>query len=217
MIRAQNGTDIRAVLLDLDGTLINSKLMSNIVVERLFEKHRGIKVKNAHDQRFHGMPTRQILAHIDPQRVDELLDECMAMEDEYRHLMHLFPGVLEALNLLKDSQLRIGVVTSQARVEMEANRRYFGLDRYVDVWVSSDDVEASKPDPSALLQALEILDCQPDQAVMVGDSRFDMQAGQLAGTWLGAALWGLSEYHDLLRFKPRFAFYHADEMVRLCQ
>jgi pyrophosphatase PpaX len=205
---------IHAILFDLDGTLIDSNEMANRALERLHGTYLGARLSVEQMQKFRGMPTRKIMACIDPDRVDELLIECAAIENEIRHLSRLYPGVIGLLNYIRDARIPIGVVTAQSKIELEGLRGYFGLDEFVQVWICSDDVAKPKPHPSAVLRALDSLGCAPSQAIMVGDSKFDMEAGKRAGACLGAALWGLEDYKEILRYKPDHVFYRPDEIIK---
>jgi pyrophosphatase PpaX len=208
---------IRSVLFDLDGTLLHNKVMARLVLERLCQKYLGRQLDQEQIRQFRGMPTRQILAYIDPDRVEEILEDCARMSDELRHECYLYDGISNVLSVLKKAGFPMGVVTAQTNIELKGARTYFGLDEYVQVWVSSDDVECPKPDPESIFLALETLDCMPADSILIGDSSYDMEAGRRAGTYLGAALWSVEDKAELLSFNPHFVFNHPEEMLVLCE
>ena len=191
--------------------------MAGLALKRLYKKYLGTQVTEEQVQKFRGMPTREILANIDPGRVDDLLIECASIENDMRHLSRLYPGVIEVLRWIRDAGIPIGVVTAEAKIELDGLRDYFGLDEYIKVWICSDDVAEPKPNPAAVLRALNALGCAPLQAILIGDSKFDMEAGKRAGTYLGAALWSLQGHREILRYKPDYVFYHPREIKKLCQ
>jgi pyrophosphatase PpaX len=91
---------------------------------------------------------------------------------------------------LRNRGYAVGVVTSKSRQFAERGLRLCALWEFADVFVSMDDTSRHKPYPEPLLLALERLQVAPQQAVYVGDSRHDMQAGRAAGMRTVAALWG---------------------------
>ena len=207
---------MQAVLFDLDGTLISTDVMANRMLEVLIQRHRNGPFPDEIRRSFRGMPTRQILAHIDPERVDELLLECVELQNEYRELSHLFPGIYETLNALQEADIRLGVITAQAAPEMNAMRKHFPLDEFIQVWVSADDVLNPKPNPEPIHKVLEILDVTTQSTLFVGDSHYDIQAGKRAGVQTGAALWGRRDPQELFILEPDHAFQHPEEIQELC-
>ena len=91
---------------------------------------------------------------------------------------------------LRDRGYALGVVTSKSRQFAERGLRLCGLWEFMNVFISMDDTSRHKPHPEPLLLALEKLQVAPQEAVYVGDSRHDMQAGRAAGIRTVAALWG---------------------------
>jgi len=207
---------VESVLFDLDGTLIDSKEMAGIVLDHLFMEYRGVQGSAAQKASFRGKTTRQIMAQIDPERIEEILQVCGQMENDLRYKSRLYPGIPEALAHLYESGIRMGVVSSQARIEMEGLRRHFDLDKYIQVWVCADDVDNPKPAADAVLLALDSLQTPAHHTVMVGDSWYDMQAGRQAGTLLGAALWDVADHQDMLSLNPHMLFHHPEDLKSLC-
>jgi pyrophosphatase PpaX len=67
-------------------------------------------------------------------------------------------------------------------------------------------VERVKPDPEPVKAALSALQTAAPEAVMIGDSIYDLKAGRAAGTKVGAAAWGAADLAHLLTFEPDFVF-----------
>jgi pyrophosphatase PpaX len=209
-------TSIRAVLFDLDGTLISSEAMSKRALDCLLQKFKRVAFSDEVLRSFQGMPTRQIMAHIDPERVDVLLQECIKLEIKYRDLSSLYPGTLETLQVLDQAEVQLGVITSQAGPEMEATRAHFMLDNLIKVWISADDVNQPKPDPESIHRALDFLHVAPKETLFVGDSYYDIEAGKRAGVLTGAALWGTNDAQSLHDLEPDYTFYRPMEIQELC-
>jgi pyrophosphatase PpaX len=175
-------------------------------MRRLFCDDMGLEMNEGEIVEYIGIPSREVVEELAPDRVEELLPLWLNYQGQFLSESRLFPGVLEVLQSLSRSGLGLGVVTGQNKGELEATRRHVGIDALIDVWICADDAAFTKPHPAPVRLALERLGCPPDQAVMIGDTRFDMEAGRGAGTLLGAALWGARDRASLLAYQPDFLF-----------
>jgi pyrophosphatase PpaX len=206
---------LQAVLFDLDGTLRDSESADIKAMGRVFKEDLGLEVSEQQLAGYIGVPSREILERVAPHRVEELLPVWLGYHLELLDETHLFPGILETVRGLSEAGLGLAVVTGQNRLELTASRRNVPLDDLIGVWVSADDVPFPKPHPASVHLALEALGCPPGQAVMIGDTRFDMEAGRRAGTRLGAALWGIRDPASLLDYQPDFIFDSPQQMKDL--
>ncbi|TET31639.1 MAG: HAD family hydrolase [Anaerolineales bacterium] len=207
---------IKAVIFDLDGTLIASQETASLALESLLRRHNREAFSDEISQSFRGMPTRQILAYIDPEQVDSLLLEVIELENYYRDRSNLYPGMLETLRALDDAQIQLAVVTSQAALEVEHVRAYFPLDDMIRVWVSADDILHPKPHPESLEKAMGIMRVAKEQTLFVGDTHYDIIAGKRSRVLTGAALWGRNDAHDLLALNPDYLFNDPVEIQEVC-
>ena len=203
---------LQSVLLDLDGTLLQSDVFDVLTMDRLLREALGLELPEAEIRRFLGRSSRDILSELSPGRVEPLLARLAELGEELRHLSQPFPGILEKL---KQAGLRLGVVTSQNRRELAASRRHAGLDGLIDVWIAADDVPRPKPASDPIIAALAALRTAPAAAVMVGDTRFDIEAGRAAGTLTAAACWGASDPEALSAQKPDYLLAEPEDLLCL--
>ncbi|WP_331460574.1 phosphoglycolate phosphatase [Halomonas sp. IOP_31] len=93
----------------------------------------------------------------------------------------LYPGAREALEGLKSRGMRLALVTNKPHAFIAPILAALALDGLFDVTLGGDSLPAKKPDPAPLLHVAETLGVAPQAALMVGDSRHDIEAGRRAG------------------------------------
>jgi pyrophosphatase PpaX len=181
----------QAVLFDLDGTLIDSGAAilasfhhaTETVLGRRFADDVVMASVGGHG-------IHRQMAAFDPERVDELVDAYRAHNLGLYRQIRLFPGIDAVLTRLRDDGRKLGVVTVKSRVTVDLTFRLLPLGSFFGTVVTGDDVERHKPEPDALLLALERLGGEPGSAAYVGDSPFDVQAAKAAGMGAIAVTWG---------------------------
>jgi pyrophosphatase PpaX len=181
-----------AVLLDLDGTLVDTVPFILASVRHAFEGYGGCPT-DAEWIAGIGTPLRDQLASFAraPEDVQPLFDRYRAYWlDHHDRMTRLFPGAGEAVRAIKAAGHPVAIITAKIEAGAERTLRHVGLRDLVDVVVAADTVARCKPDPMPVRHALERLDRAPAEAVMIGDSNHDLAAGRGAGTATAGVLWG---------------------------
>lgn len=176
---------IKAVLFDLDGTLIDSaevilKCFSS-VFDEMFPK---VQVSEEERLEFLG-PT---LVHTfgrytkDSSLVEKAIKSYVhcSIEEHDNDNIKAFPNAIELLKALKLLGIRTGVVTSKQSSAAAYGLKINGLLDFVDVLVGSDNVENHKPNPEALMKAFDTLDVNNKEVLYVGDHENDILAARNA-------------------------------------
>jgi pyrophosphatase PpaX len=198
---------ISTVLFDLDGTLVDTFTLYLEAYSRALETHLGRRPEL--DDFITHRPSSE-LHFLRGWVGDEAAERChRAMQEHYRelhgsHCEGIYPGVREMLAALRAGGLRLGVVTGKGRATWEITGARLDLGEF-EVVVTEDDVPRPKPDPAGLRLALEAMGAAPAEAVYVGDSLSDMQAGRTAGMRIGAALWPKTAPGEAERFRAELA------------
>ena len=102
-----------------------------------------------------------------------------------------FDGIPEALAALRAAGARLGVVTSKRHELAVRGLKCCGIDDCFQLVLGPDDWPDAKPHPGGVIRAMALMGAVPSQTWYVGDSPFDMQAGNGAGCFTVAALWGM--------------------------
>jgi len=176
---------MRALLFDLDGTLVDSRedLATGVNLTR---GDLGLApLDPAVVAGYVGDGVRALLTRALPE-CPERLEEALALNrGHYRaHLLdrtRAYPGAPEALAALAGAGYRLGVVTNKPREFTLPLLEGLGLLPRFGAVVAGGDAPALKPDPAGLLQALQALGCGPEGSWMVGDHCTDLEAGRRAG------------------------------------
>jgi HAD superfamily hydrolase (TIGR01549 family) len=173
-----------AVLLDLDGTLVDANYQHALAWFRAL-RNRGIVVPIWRIHRHTGTDGDQLVAAVAGKDVerrcgDGLRDaehaEFLQMRDECEPL----EGAKELLHDLHDKAAAVILASSASQDDVDHFVGLLGADDVIDGWTTSDDVEKSKPHPDIVRVALEKAP-SVDRAVMIGDSRWDVEAAAKAG------------------------------------
>ncbi|MGE5507592.1 MAG: HAD family hydrolase, partial [Chitinophagales bacterium] len=177
-----------AVMLDVDGTLINT---IDLAVRTLGEALAGltgcVPPEEALRSSMH-LPTLGTAAAFHPADPDLLAARWMEGFRSRFGENYLYEGVREGLAGLREAGFRLAAVTSETREELDHTLAFFGLDSYFDATVAVDEVPRRKPAPDSLLKGLELLGAGPHEALYLGDSPTDLQASRAAGLPGAAAL-----------------------------
>ena len=174
-----------ALLLDLDGTLIDSRADLALALN-LTRADLGLPaIPEAEVVRDLGEPVGVRVARAFPGR-PELLEEALRLHQKHylAHLLDrtcLYPGVETALARFCDQGRPLMVVTNKARVPTERILEGLGVRKRFQVVVGAGDGPALKPDPAPLLFALARGGCSREGAWMVGDHVADLESGRRAG------------------------------------
>ena len=179
-------------ILDIDGTLVDTNYHHAIAWYRAF-RASGIVVPLWQIHRHQGMGGDQLVPTlIGDEKSDKLGDEIRSAEKElYGDLIGEVEPVDGARELIVDLQ-EIGhfvVLASSAKEEeVEHYLKLLDAEDIVDAWTSSADVDATKPEPDLVRVAVDKGNGQ--EAVMVGDSTFDIEAAERADVKTIAVLTG---------------------------
>lgn len=174
---------VEAALLDVDGTLIDSNYQHALAWYRAFRRH-GIVLPLWRIHRAVGMGGDQLVPALVGPGVDREQGEAIrdARSELYGELIgEVAPldGAHELIVDLKERGLRAVLASSSPEDELEHYLELLDAKELADAWTTQDDVEATKPAPDLVTAALDKAGTK--DAVMVGDTRWDIEAARHAG------------------------------------
>jgi HAD superfamily hydrolase (TIGR01509 family) len=178
---------VRAVLFDLDGTLVDSEIHTDRAISAVTAQH-GIADFTLPHTETRGRTWAHIADAIRARtKIDrsapELADELLALWNELATDVKPVPGVPEALRAAAACGLQLGVVSSSPRSVIDSFLDRLGVADCIDprARIGGDAVEFGKPDPEGFLRAARALDIDPADALVFEDSLAGLLAARAAG------------------------------------
>jgi phosphoglycolate phosphatase len=202
----QAGVPVRAVLLDLDGTLLDTApdlaaAVNAMLAEQGLDSLPEQVVRNFIGRGITRLVERSLVAAGLPLPCERLEHALRAFGAHYARLngkaSRPFPGVVEALERMHAANLKLACVTNKASAFTTPLLENTGLAPLLDAVVTSDQVGARKPDPAPFLHACKRLQLTPAEAVVIGDSANDAEGARAAGCKVLLVTYGYSEGRDV--------------------
>ncbi|MGN6701552.1 MAG: phosphoglycolate phosphatase [Burkholderiaceae bacterium] len=223
----RSAASTRAVLIDLDGTLVDSAPDIVIAANRLLGELGAPSLPFETVAGFigRGVPNlvRRVVASSDRLAATT---EAEGLAIFYRHYAEsngrygkVYPGVIPGLVALRDLGFRLGCVTNKPLAYTVSLLERMGLAQYFGAVVAGDSLHQMKPHPAPLLDACLQLGVAPTHGAMVGDSEVDVAAGRAAGMPVYIVRYGYPGAGGLEALHPdRFidSFTELPDLLALC-
>jgi HAD superfamily hydrolase (TIGR01549 family) len=215
--------DIRAVIFDIDGTLVDTFELYEKVFNEGIAQFGVIPVAQEvlRECLAQGMSLRQILQKIFPGPIDDdTYAKCrMDIINRFREAeigeVRSFPGTEELFDHLQQRGIKIGIATGRtSSCEDEWIRfKRLGLDGYISAIVTSKEVQYRKPAPDVVIECARRLDVSPEKCIVIGDTISDILAARGAGSVAAAVTTGHEDEDLLLREGPDVIFHNLSDLA----
>jgi HAD superfamily hydrolase (TIGR01509 family) len=181
----------RFVVLDVDGTLMDTNYLHTEAWARAFEEV-GHRIPRARLHKQIGKGSSLLIREFvedeeTEERINELHSEIYAELQEYGHPL---PGAKELISSLRERGYEVWFVTSAKDEELEHHMQVLEAEGRISGVVNSSAVENPKPFPDIFELALQKAGASPDETVAVGDAVWDVEAAAAAGIRTVAVLTG---------------------------
>ncbi|EKB29721.1 MULTISPECIES: HAD family hydrolase [Aeromonas] len=173
-----------ALIFDMDGTLVDS-MPRHLDAWEATSAEFGLPFDRAQLNEYGGIPTRKIVAILAEQHgldidVEAFTRRKVALYMEHIQQVSVFPAMWELVRRCH-GKVPMGIGTGSPRNQAESILKSTGLDAYIQVVVSADDVVNHKPHPDTFLQVAEQLGANPANCLVFEDTQIGLQAGRAAG------------------------------------
>ncbi|MDA8166353.1 MAG: HAD-IA family hydrolase [Actinomycetota bacterium] len=204
-------------MFDLDGTIVDT---IDLIRESFRHASREVLGRQLPDEVLManvGQPLMRQMQLLDADKADDLYQ----VYRKYNHAVHddlirPYPGIEDLLRELRRRGALMAIVTSKSRETVNMAFRSVPIEHFFETVVATDDTELHKPYPQPIQLAMRRLDVVPEESVYIGDSPFDIEAGQAAGVKTVAVDWGIFPAVRLKEMEPDFYFEKPDEILGLC-
>lgn len=180
-------SDIRLVILDYDGTLGDT---AAVIIKTTQATIQELGLPARTDEECAAMIGLRLI-EIPPVLFPGIDIECELYAKTYRRLFHVFntegavelyPNVIRTLSELKNRGMILTIASSRSHASLADYVNNQGLSQYISYILGADDVMNGKPDPEPVNRTLEQFGFKAEEAIVVGDTIFDINMGKNAGT-----------------------------------
>lgn len=196
-------SQLKAILFDFDGTLVDSEPLHFQMWQQLLAKYGVELTEQQYKDHYAGVPTTlnavdmisrfklSIPAHSLASAKKELTRSIIAKSG-----FSLMPDVREILAQLTRYDLKLGIVTGAAKSNVHATIKAHSLEKYFSIIVSGEDVSRNKPAPDCYLLAMNQLGVRASDCLAFEDTELGLAAASSAGIMCLAIPTALSSHHD---------------------
>ena len=196
--------EVKAVLFDLDGVLVDSeKAWFHVFNDTL--KHFGVKpIPKKEFSKIFGNTIEKNIKSVINITAKEANKLAIRYFDKNKKYVKVFPETKNVLKKLSKSKVRMALITNTPRRILISTFKHNKLKKYFKAIVTVDDVKKGKPAPDMILKACKVLKVNPKNTILIGDTINDMIAGKRAGcVTVGYKIKGdyrIDELNDVTKF-----------------
>ena len=215
---------LKALLLDLDGTLVDTAPDMVATLNRILANHKQPLADTQKAGKLVSNGAKALLQFGFGDQFTEYDSEQLVAEflDDYANNVcvdsALYDGMADVLELCEQNQVRWGVITNKPIELSKALLQGLGLFTRCSILLGGDSLPVRKPDPAPMLHSCMVMSLAPSECLYVGDHERDVIAGNAAGMDTAAALWGYINDDDTPEnWKAKFLTQSPQGLYRLVE
>jgi len=207
-------TNRPALLFDLDGTLIDS---IELIMRSMRHAFDGFAGRSPTDDEWRALIGRPLVDSFREFVKESEIDALVGRYREYQlahhdRLVRPYDGVVAAMRDFAAAGHPMALVTSKADWLAKRALVHVGLDEVIPVVVGCDSCTNHKPHPEPVERALALVRSAPRDAMFVGDSPHDVEAGRAAGVYTIGVTWGAFTRHEMARAGADVVIHEIDQL-----
>ena len=172
----------KAIIFDLDGTLIDSIPAHLHAYQELAMSEFGVQLSQDNILEHFGKKSADIITALfshSGKNIDVLVEKKQHLYRQSFNRVKLLPGAKKVLHSAREKTIKCALGTSSSKKNAEIAIKEFGLE--FDIIITGEDIEFGKPNPEIFLTIAQRLDLLPDECIVIGDAIYDMMAAKKAG------------------------------------
>jgi pyrophosphatase PpaX len=167
---------------------------------------------------YFGEPLLQTLARYDEKNAMKLYNAYIQYNEKtHDDVVFAMEGASEAILGLKERDIKVGVVSSKRRIMVDKGLSVCGLSGLMDVIITPEDTDKHKPDGEPLIKACNIIGIDPTNALMVGDSHYDILCGKNAMAKTCLVKYTAVPIENILKYKPDFLIEKLTDLLSIVE
>ena len=195
---------IKLIILDFDGTLADTR---GLIVKTMQQTLKALGLESRTDEQcasMIGLPLKQAFTDLIPMS-DEMGGQCVETyrrifnENNALYVIPTFPHVMETLYKLHEQGYILTIASSRSNRSLREFVNDMHLNGVIPYVLGAEDVTRAKPHPDPVLQTLENFHCTPDEAMVIGDTWYDIEMGKRAGVRTCGVTYGNGTREELIK------------------
>ena len=195
---------IKLIILDFDGTLADTR---GLIVKTMQQTLKALGLESRTDEQcasMIGLPLKQAFTDLIPMS-DEMGGQCVETyrrifnENNALYVIPTFPHVMETLYKLHEQGYILTIASSRSNRSLREFVNDMHLNDVIPYVLGAEDVTRAKPHPDPVLQTLENFHCTPDEAMVIGDTWYDIEMGKRAGVRTCGVTYGNGTREELIK------------------
>ena len=192
------------IILDFDGTLADTR---GLIVKTMQQTLEELGLESRTDEQcayMIGLPLKQAFTDLIPMS-DEMGGQCVETyrkifnENNALYVIPTFPHVMETLYKLHEQGYILTIASSRSNRSLREFVNDMDLNDVIPYVLGAEDVTRAKPHPDPVLQTLETFGCKAEDALVVGDTWYDIEMGKRAGVKTCGVTYGNGTREELIQ------------------
>ena len=211
---------MKLIILDFDGTLADTR---GLIVKTMQQTLDVLGLESRTDDQcaaMIGLPLKQAFTHLLPM-TNEMGDRCVETyrrifnENNALYVIPTFPHVIETLHQLHEQGYTLTIASSRSNRSLMEFVNDMHLNEIIPYVLGAEDVTRAKPHPEPVLKTLEDYGCKAEDALVVGDTWYDIEMGRQAGVRTCGVTYGNGTREELVDAGADFLIDDFGELVSI--
>ena len=211
---------MKLIILDFDGTLADTR---GLIVKTMQQTLDVLGLEPRTDEQcaaMIGLPLKQAFTDLLPMK-DEMGEQCVETyrrifnENNALYVIPTFPNVLETLHHFHEKGYTLTIASSRSNRSLMEFVNDMHLNDVIPYVLGAEDVARAKPHPDPVLQTLDTFGCKAEDALVVGDTWYDIEMGRRAGVRTCGVTYGNGSREELMRAGADFLVDDFRELMEI--